>query len=155
MQLIDAYIYECILDETLQSSIFGHWKQLFWSFQTIVFSIYMAIGKKFKRKIKPTHFFKMCYLVADVQHYQEYAIIGVSLTKCYSLETCWQGTWLSPIYRVPGAKITPHEWVYLSMRSFNSKMWKWSCISLKRNGFVKQSILYTNLVKVKVMDNKA
>lgn len=48
----------------------------------------MAIGKKFKRKIKPTHFLKMCYLVADVQHYQEYAIIGVSLTKCYSLETC-------------------------------------------------------------------
>lgn len=88
MQLIDAYIYECILDETLQSSIFGPWKQLFRSFQTIVFSIYMATGKKFKRKIKPTHFFKMCYLVADVQHYQEYAIIGVSLTKCYSLETC-------------------------------------------------------------------
>lgn len=84
MQLIDAYIYECILDETLQSSIFGPWQQLFRSFQTIVFSIYMAIGKKFKRKIKPTHFFKMCYLVADVQHYQEYAIIGVSLTKCYS-----------------------------------------------------------------------
>lgn len=46
------------------------------------------LAKKFKRKIKPTHFFKMCYLVADVQHYQEYAIIGVSLTKCYSLETC-------------------------------------------------------------------
>lgn len=110
------YIHECILDETLQSSIFGPWQQLFRSFQTIVFSIYMAIGKKIKRKIKPTHFFKMCYLVADVQHYQEYAIIGVSLTKCYSLETCWQGTWLSPIYRVPGAKITPHEWVYLSMR---------------------------------------
>lgn len=100
----------------IQSSIFGHWKQLFRSFQTIVFSIYMAIGKRFKRKIKPTHFFKMCYLVADVQHYQEYAIIGVSLTKCYSLETCWQGTWLSPIYRVPGAKITPHEWFHLSMR---------------------------------------
>lgn len=58
------------------------------SFQTTVFSIYMAIGKKFKRKIKPTHFFKMCYLVADVQHYQEYGIIGESLTKCYSLETC-------------------------------------------------------------------
>lgn len=41
----------------------------------------MAIGKKFKRKIKPTHFLKMCYLVADVQHYQEYAIIGVIFNK--------------------------------------------------------------------------
>lgn len=49
-------------------------------------------------KIKQTH------LVADVQHYQECAIIGVSFTKCYSLETCWQGMWLSPIYGVPGAQ---------------------------------------------------
>lgn len=46
------------------------------------------LAKNLKEKLNQHTFFKMCYLVADVQHYQEYAIIGVSLTKCYSLETC-------------------------------------------------------------------
>lgn len=45
------------------------------------------LAKSLKEKLNQ-HTLKMCYLVADVQHYQEYAIIGVSLTKCYSLETC-------------------------------------------------------------------
>lgn len=102
----------------------------------------MAIGKKFKRKIKPTHFFKMCYLVADVQHYQEYAIIGVSLTKCYSLETCWQGTWLSPIYRVPGAKITPHEWVYLSIPA---ELWESVLLSEER-GWLKWNTIQNSVL---------